>query len=420
MCKKFIETAFQELRSAGGAFDLVTSFETIKSRGPINAHIAARYQDILQRFSEELEQLEQLFVDGKANPPKVKDYPTVAGAIAWATALYKRAKRTILKFRSRPGLLDSTYGDGVKAHYLAFAKSVDAYVTALYEGWSLKAVDAVSKLKEPLLVALNPTPTAPPPGSQLATVSHHSHASHDRDKQAFFKPPYAVNFGFRDTSNGNDSRAPHPAALASLHSAPGGGTLANVPATAATGGGGPAGAGGTGGAGGGNLTNRAPGHHHAPAVVNVLDIIAESRSLDAMGFAVPAAAVSLTLQSPQLRMHALDLETCLNRLKTTLASLSSVEEKLLASHIKQLLTVFQPGFTAYNWTSQRIPAFTAACNQAITTFESALDAVHSHGSSMKGILDKVSFPSFFFSFNINMFRSHVYPSITTSKNVTRF
>ena len=42
MCKRFIETAFTELRSAEGAFDLVTSFETIKSRGPINAHIAAR------------------------------------------------------------------------------------------------------------------------------------------------------------------------------------------------------------------------------------------------------------------------------------------------------------------------------------------------------------------------------------------
>jgi len=359
MCKKFIETAFQELRSAGGAFDLVTSFETIKSRGTINAHIAARYQDILQRFSEELEQLEELFMAGKSNPPKVKDYPTVAGAIAWATALYKRAKRTILKFRSRPGLLDSTYGDGVKAHYLNFARSVDTYVQALYDGWSLKAVDAVSKLKEPLLVPLAP-PNAPQTG--LTTASHHSHGSHtDKDKQPFFKPPYAVNFGCRETGDG--SRAPHPAALVSM-----------------------------GAGAGSSLANRG---HHGPASVNVLDIIAESRSLDAMGFAVPAAAVSLTLQSPQLRMHALDLDTCLNRLKATLASLSSVEEKLLASHIKQLLIVFQPGFTAYNWTSQRIPAFTAACNQAITTFEAALDAVHSHGTSMSGILEKISSTALF-------------------------
>lgn len=367
MCKRFIETAFQELRSSEGAFDLVTSFETIKSRGPINAHIAARYQDILQRFSEELEQLEDLFRVGKASPPQVKDYPLIAGAIAWATGLYKRAKKTILKFRAREGLLDSPYGARIKSHYLSFARTVDAYVQVLYDGWALKAVDAVSKLKEPLLVSLHP------PSPLLA---HHgaSHAAASGAAKETPKPPFAVNFGQpRDAKQPSMSGI---ATVAGLSSASVGGSTAfgggHSVASKATSGGG---AGGGGGGGG----------------LDVLDIISEARSLDSMGFPVPQAAVSVTLQAPQLRQYALGLETMLKRLHATLASLTPVEEQLLVLHKQHLLATMLPGFSNYNWTSQRIPAFTAQCNQAITTFEAALDTVHSHGSSMQGILDKVGF-----------------------------
>jgi len=370
-CKQFIETAFQELRSAEGAFDLVKSFETIKSRGPINAHIAARYQDILQRFNEELEQLEELFRVGKDDPPLVKDYTPIAGSIAWATGLYKRAKRTVLKFRSREGLLESPFGERVKAHYLSFARAVDAYVQGLYENWATKAVDAVAKLKEPLLVTVNPDHHHHHGGGHRA---HHEHDA-SKKKESLPKIPYAVNFG------------------------PPSGTVPGHNKTAAGGGGGNAsvagslGAGSVGagsGVGPGRSNATGGGGHGAGNGASVLDIISESRALDAMGFSVPPAAVSVTLQSPQLRLYALGLENMLKRLHATLAALTPAEEKLLSGHKKTLLTVLHPGFNSYNWTSQRIPAFTQACNQAITTFESALDAVHSHGSSMQNVLDTIA------------------------------
>jgi len=373
MCKKFIETAFQELRSAEGAFDFVSSFESIKSRGPINAHIAARYQDILVRFKEELGQLEELFRLGRGNPPRVKDFPPVAGAIAWATGLYKRAKRTILKFRSRAGLLESPFGEKVKAKYLTFARAVDAYVQTLYEGWAAKAADAVVKLKEPLLVSIAP----PVPSGGGGGHGSHGHSHARAQGVPLPQTPYAVNFG----GGGGAGAGAGGAAVRSGASLASGG----LPSVGGASGGGKA----TGGVGAKASAAGGAGGGGDPGA-SVLDIISESRSLDAMGFVVPQAAVSVTLQAAQLRLHALGLETMLKRLHATLAGLTPVEERLLAIHKKDLLTTLLPGFTSYNWTSQRIPAFTAAANTAITVFESALDAVHAHGASMEGILDRIS------------------------------
>ena len=156
ICKIFIENSFKEIASAEAAFDLVTNFERIESRPSINAHIAGRYQDIMHRYNEELEELENLFSVGKANPPMVKEFPPVTSAIAWATSLYKRAKRMVLRFKDRNGLLQTPYGTKLKHHYLTFAKEVDTYVKNLYDAWASKAETAISKLKEPLLKAVNP------------------------------------------------------------------------------------------------------------------------------------------------------------------------------------------------------------------------------------------------------------------------
>ena len=57
---------------------------------------------------------------------------------------------------------------------------------------------------------------------------------------------------------------------------------------------------------------------------------------------------------------------------------------------KILQDVLKAGFTTYNWTSQRIPAFADLCKQAITTFEAKLDAVHSHSQSIEQVLEHIA------------------------------
>jgi dynein heavy chain len=81
-----------------------------------------------------------------------KNFPPVAGAIAWARDLYQRAKKPILRFKKHGGLLNDSFGEKVRATYLEFARSVDEYITDLFNDWeSLVPPIVVEKLKLPVL-----------------------------------------------------------------------------------------------------------------------------------------------------------------------------------------------------------------------------------------------------------------------------
>ncbi len=58
----------------------------------------------------------------QAHPPVYKNYPPVAGAIAWARSLYLKQKRPIMRFRTMDRLMKRPSGEEFKAAYLEFAK----------------------------------------------------------------------------------------------------------------------------------------------------------------------------------------------------------------------------------------------------------------------------------------------------------
>jgi dynein heavy chain len=177
MTELFIKESFRKLRSAEGAFELVKNFQKIGSGGgsapssnggvpvagsSIKQQISDRYKDILEQYMNELASIKNLFETQKDRPNLYKNFPPIAGSIAWARDLYHRAKRPILRFKKHggintyihtyihtliilytyiqtyiihTGLLEDSYGEDVKNAYLEFAKAVDSYVSDLYGEW---------------------------------------------------------------------------------------------------------------------------------------------------------------------------------------------------------------------------------------------------------------------------------------------
>ena len=180
----FIKESFRKLRSAEGAFELVKNFQKIgldNSGGPpdapgsaknlppppgsnsgaasggIKSQISERYKDILEQYLRELEQTNNLFMQFKDKPQIYKNYPSVAGTIAWARDLYHRAKRPIVRFKKHGGLLESSFGETVKNKYLQFARSVDAYISELYNDWEVSVTTvSLEKLRQPVLKSIAP------------------------------------------------------------------------------------------------------------------------------------------------------------------------------------------------------------------------------------------------------------------------
>ena len=323
MTRSFIEQSFQKLRSAEGAFELVENFRTIQSRESINQQINDRYKDILQQYRKELEAIHGIFDAHKARPPLYKNFPPVAGAVAWARDLYQRAKKPILRFKARDGLLATDYGEKVKQRYLAFARAVDAYVTSLYKEWQAHVQQvATEKLKQPILAAAKVDEAADRDRDDGEPAAEKATAPKKKARPTKFKmpaPPYAVNF-----------------------------------------------------------------------VAELSLIIRESKYLDRMGFAIPDAALNVTLQEDKYHGYRQNLQLKLWKYDSLLASLAPVENELLVRQLAQLQRVLKTGFTPLNWNSQRIPFFIEACDKALNEFQGIVSQIQKSSAMIEEVVSAIS------------------------------
>ena len=147
--KFFIDEAFKSLRSAEGAFDMLQDFRSIRTRDAISAQLQKKYNDVLTKFMEEVDEIKLLFLKEKENPPVHKSQPPVAGAIRWAFSLFLRVKATVLRFQSKPEMLQDEYGKEAIKKYISVSRTLRAYQTKLHEDWC-----AASQKQLPELVTL--------------------------------------------------------------------------------------------------------------------------------------------------------------------------------------------------------------------------------------------------------------------------
>ena len=137
--KFFIDEAFKSLRSAEGAFDMLQDFRSIRTRDAINAQLQKKYSDVLTKFCEEVDDVKILFLKDKDAPPINKSQPPVAGAIRWAFSLFLRIKATVLRFQSKPEMLQDENGKDAIKKYITVARQLRAYQTKLHEDWCAAA-----------------------------------------------------------------------------------------------------------------------------------------------------------------------------------------------------------------------------------------------------------------------------------------
>jgi dynein heavy chain len=277
MTKSFIELSFKKLRSAEGAFDLVENFRNIQSRESINQQIHERYNDILKQYTNELQHIDQIFQNNKNSPPIYKNFPPVAGAIAWALDLYQRAKKPILRFKAHEGLLTSEYGEIVKHKYLTFARSVDSYKNSLYKEWESRvSFVATEKLKEPILES--PFMTAQKEREMaLADEAKEGEKKSSNDGKSFD----AINKAGKDLNATS-------ATTSKLESKPKLGATTTV------------------------AFKMPPPPYVSNFSPELLMIIRESKYLDRMGFPVPEAALNVTIQEDKYHHYIMDLNTMLS------------------------------------------------------------------------------------------------------------
>uniref|UniRef100_A0A8C3PXH9 Dynein heavy chain tail domain-containing protein n=1 Tax=Chrysolophus pictus TaxID=9089 RepID=A0A8C3PXH9_CHRPC len=157
--KNFIDKSFKTLRSAEAAFDMLLNFKNTHCRETINRQLMMKFNDILDQYCKEVENVRQIFAQNLTDPPLFKNHPPLAGAIYWSRSLFYRIKHTIVRFREVEGLLASERGKEVKQIYLKVARRMKEYEDQKYNQWRDETEKMLPLLLEKTLLTEEPVTT---------------------------------------------------------------------------------------------------------------------------------------------------------------------------------------------------------------------------------------------------------------------
>jgi hypothetical protein len=71
---------------------MLQKFQHIRSRKCIDQRLMEKYDDVLEKFMEEVNEISGIFEKQKHKPPVAINFPPTVGAIQWSRALFKRIK----------------------------------------------------------------------------------------------------------------------------------------------------------------------------------------------------------------------------------------------------------------------------------------------------------------------------------------
>ena len=118
---------------------MLQNVQHIRSRETINRQLEMKYEDVLEKFCQELSEVQLIFHRHKDDPPHAIHMPPVAGPVKWARSLFHRVKATVLSFKQRPSLLQSPSDQDASARYLEVAREIRTYEKTLHKEWCLRA-----------------------------------------------------------------------------------------------------------------------------------------------------------------------------------------------------------------------------------------------------------------------------------------
>ena len=150
-----LDTTFQEkLSSSENAFDLLTKFKDVDTREAIKDTLDGKYKNVLNRYNEEVKEMEGLYNKYNSNTPIPKNMPPRSGSIAWARSIITRIKTPIDKFTTKPEILtELPAGREAAKNYVRIAKELtENYEAVKFNDWKAKnTVEAIDMLHKNIL-----------------------------------------------------------------------------------------------------------------------------------------------------------------------------------------------------------------------------------------------------------------------------
>ncbi|UJR10037.1 hypothetical protein I4U23_014260 [Adineta vaga] len=361
--KVFIRASFTQLRSAETALDMLMKFQQIDTTHVLAHEMMRQLTSILSKYCKEIDSIDDLFIKYKHNPPIVKGYPPVSGAIQWVRFLFMRIKLPMMKLRSVDQLLQSEQGTAAKQRFIELGIRLKEYEDELYAKW-LNAIVKILPiyLKQSLLID----------AEQRPDLFLHNHIHHQFlvDTPTHRLPLYITKKGLTRMSISNDvSRSI-----------------------------------------GNQLKSYKEKCHRFQYVLDPMDTkkkieikylinydpnlkesLIECYYLEKLGFNLPESILQTTLQYPKFEQLSNELRSMLEDYHLTLASLDTIEVSLLQSYLDQFQKLIKPGTSRISFGDIGAIEYVKECKHQLEQLHSILNQIRKISSDIREHLESFRF-----------------------------
>ncbi|CAF0910630.1 unnamed protein product [Adineta ricciae] len=352
--KVFIRVSFNQLRSAETALDMLMKFQQIDTNHVLAHEMMRQFTAILSKYSKEIDTIFDLFNKQKDNPPLVKGYPPVSGAIQWARFLFTRIKLPMMKLRSLNQFLQSEQGAIVKQRFIDVGTQLKEYEDDLYAKWVGNCMKTLPNyLKQSLLIDVEQRPEL--------FLDHHIHhvPSHRLSLYAAKKdiPRASLSSNIKQ-SLGNKLKSHKE----KCH------RLQYVNDTLGT-------------------KKKIEIKYLINYDADFKESLIECYNLEKLGFVLPESIRQTTLQYPRFEQLSKELRLMLEDYHLTLASLDTIEVSLLQSHLDQLQTSIKPGTSRISFGEIGTIDYIKECRNHLEQLHSILNQIRKISSDIREHLD---------------------------------
>jgi len=151
----YIHENFKHIESTDQALQLLSSLHALMQRDSLKPYLSAKYLDVFNNFSHDLDAVSNLYETQKDNPPMPRDAPPVAGRIVWVRHLLKMIEVPMHKFREHTALMISRESKFIIKKYNQIAQAFVAYEVLWGRAWQ-KAVEAAKVSINATVIVVHP------------------------------------------------------------------------------------------------------------------------------------------------------------------------------------------------------------------------------------------------------------------------
>ena len=126
------EEIYEQIQSSKLAIDALNDMMKTNHRKDIGKRLIAKVGNIINKFKQEIDEAEQMFLTQKEDPPLAENLPPISGAIYWSNDIEKELNLSLTSLSNMEDVTTHKTWPASLEHYKAFQSQLHNYKVIIF------------------------------------------------------------------------------------------------------------------------------------------------------------------------------------------------------------------------------------------------------------------------------------------------